>query len=213
MVNNKNNQKKTISLHKIAVNMNDFIDNTQEDVVKDMNLEAKVDKELLLHGCLRSEFTEAELQALRDEIYMLEQGNCSVLNGFWSTKRKKKKKKENPEIEPTPKFSIGDRVWVTEHLNVEGVPGVGEVRKVITEWTDLGEELNGYWEISYLLKNTRMSYSQDCVFATELEALTALAADFRKQAIAQASVLCRRMRALGMNITTKELVENLANFT
>ena len=70
-----------------------------------------------------------------------------------------------------------------------------------------------YWEISYLLKNTRVAYSQDCVFATELEALTALAADFRKQAIAQASVLCRRMRALGMNITTKELIENLAEFT
>ena len=110
-------------------------------------------------------------------------------------------------------FSVGDRVWVTSHLNVEGIPGVGEVRKIITEWTDLGEELNGYWEISYLLKNTRVAYSQDCVFATELEALTALAADFRKQAIAQASVLCRRMRALGMNITTKELIENLAEFT
>jgi hypothetical protein len=57
-----------------------------------------------------------------------------------------------------------------------------------------------------------MSYSEDCVFATELEALTALAADFRRNAIAQASVLCRRMRALGMNISTKELIENLAEF-
>ena len=193
--------------------MNDIFDNRHEDIVKDMNLEAKVDKELLLHGFLRSDFTETELQTLREGLSLLAQGDDSVLIGFWSTKRRKKKKKESPENEPNPLFSVGDRVWVTEHLNVEGIPGVGEVRKIITEWTDLGEELNGYWEISYLLKNTRVAYSQDCVFATELEALTALAADFRKQTIAQASVLCRRMRALGMNITTKELVENLADFT
>lgn len=200
-------------MQQLVIDMNDFFDNKHEDIVKDMNLEAKVDKELLLHGFLRSDFSMAELQSLRDGLYLFGQGDCSALDGFWSTKRKKKKKKESPENEPTPLFSVGDRVWVTSHLNVEGIPGVGEVRKIITEWTDLGEELNGYWEISYLLKNTRVAYSQDCVFATELEALTALAADFRKQAIAQASVLCRRMRALGMNITTKELIENLAEFT
>lgn len=192
--------------------MNDIFDYTQEDMVKDMNLEAKIDKELLLHGFLRTDFTQEELNALREEIDMLEEGNCSVLNGFWSSKKQREKKIESEDVEPTPKFAVGDRVWVTEHLNVEGIPGVGEVRKVITEWTDLGEELNGYWEISYLLKNSRMSYSEDCVFATELEALTALAAAFRRQTIAQASVLCRRMRALGMNISTKELVENLAAF-
>ncbi len=192
--------------------MDEKYDHTQDDMVKDLNLEAKIDKELFLHGFLRSDFTDDELKTLRDEIAMLQQGNCSVLNGFWSSKKGRKKKSESEDVEPIPKFAVGDRVWVTEHLNVEGIPGVGEVRKVITEWTDLGEELNGYWEVSYLLKNTRMSYSEDCVFATELEALTALAADFRRNAIAQASVLCRRMRALGMNISTKELIENLAEF-
>jgi hypothetical protein len=192
--------------------MDEKYDHTQDDMVKDLNLEAKIDKEFFLHGFLRSDFTDDELKTLRDEIAMLQQGNCSVLNGFWSSKKSRKKKSESEDVEPIPKFAVGDRVWVTEHLNVEGIPGVGEVRKVITEWTDLGEELNGYWEVSYLLKNTRMSYSEDCVFATELEALTALAADFRRNAIAQASVLCRRMRALGMNISTKELIENLAEF-
>ena len=39
--------------------MNDFFDNKHEDIVKDMNLEAKVDKELLLHGFLRSDFSMA----------------------------------------------------------------------------------------------------------------------------------------------------------
>ena len=192
--------------------MDEYNDSKQEGLVKDLNLEAKVDKDLLLHGKLRSDFTAEELDALREEIYMLSKGDCSVLNGFWSVPREKPKKIESPEVEPIPKFSVGDRIWVTEHLTVDGIPGVGEVRKVITEWTDLGEELNGYWEVSYLLKNSRMSFAEDKVFATELEALAALAADFRRQAIEKATMLCQRMRTLGMNITTKELVENLAQF-
>jgi len=48
--------------------------------------------------------------------------------------------------------------------------------------------------------------------ATELEALTAMATDFRKRVITQANAMCNRMRELGVDISTQELVENIANF-
>ena len=80
------------------------------------------------------------------------------------------------------------------------------------EWVDLGETLNGYWEISYQLKNMRTPFTEDAVYATEIEALVAMAADFRRGAIKQANTFCRKMRALGMNITTKELLANFTDF-
>ena len=99
--------------------MDEKYDHTQDDMVKDLNLEAKIDKELFLHGFLRSDFTDDELKTLRDEIAMLQQGNCSVLNGFWSSKKSRKKKSESEDVEPIPKFAVGDRVWVTETEGVE----------------------------------------------------------------------------------------------
>ena len=182
-----------------------------DDYVKDMNLEAKLDKELLMHGLLRRDFTDEELDNLRAELEALDSGNCSLFDDFWSQERKKVKTADPPDEEPTPRFSVGDRVWVTENLVANGIPGVGVVRKVEKEWIDLGEELQGYWEISYQLRNLRTPFTEEHVFSTELEALAALASDFRQKVIIQANEVCKRMRALGMNITTKELLDNIAN--
>ena len=184
----------------------------KEDNVKDLNLEARIDKELLLRGFRRRDFDEEELLTLKTELEALNNGNCSVLNGFWENHKDIPKTVDNPDVPPKPKFSVGDRVWVTENIAVNGIPGVGVVRKVETEWIDLGETLNGYWEIAYQLKNLRVPFTEDHVFATELEALAAMASDFRKNAIKQAATFCRRMRALGMNITTRELLENITDF-
>lgn len=183
-----------------------------EDTVKDLNLEARIDKELLLHGYRRRDFSEEELRALRIELDALQEGNCSVSNGFWETFGERSVLEERADVKPVPRFAVGERVWVTQHIAINGVPGVGTVRKVEMEWIDLGETLKGYWEVSYQLKNLRTSFSEECVFATELEALAAMAADFRRGAIKQANLLCRRMRAMGMNITTRELLENITDF-
>lgn len=181
------------------------------DIVRDMNLEASLEKNLLLHGVLRRDFTDEEIEQLRSELEALHEGGCSVLNGFWSTNREHEEHIEDPDSEPESLFSIGERVWVTENETVSGkVPGVGTVRKVEKEWVDLGDELKGYWEITYQLKNMRTPFTEGHVFATELEALAAMAASFRQQTIMRAKELCRRMRALGMNITTKELLDNIA---
>ena len=183
-----------------------------EEHVKDMNLEAKVEKDLLMHGFMRRDFKEEEISQLRSEIETLDSGNCSTSNGFWSLDHSFKSQKEDPDIEPKAKFSVGDRVWVTEHILENGIPGVGVVRKVEKEWIDLGDELNGYWEISYQLKNMRYPFTEDHLYATELEALVAMSANFRRRVIEEAGVLCRRMRALGMNIKPAEMIENIVNF-
>ncbi len=181
------------------------------DSVRDMNLEASLEKSLLLHGVLRRDFTEAEIAQLRSELEVLNEGGCSVLNGFWSTNHAPGEHNEDPDTEPESLFSIGERVWVTENEAVSGgIPGVGTVRKVEKEWIDLGDELKGYWEITYQLKNMRTPFTEGHVFATELEALAAMTSNFRQQTIMRAKELCRRMRALGMNITTKELLDNIA---
>lgn len=184
----------------------------REEKVKDLNFEARIDKELLLHGFRRRDFGEEDLQILKNELEALGQGNCSVLSEFWEMHQNRPRIVDNPDVPPTPKFSVGDRVWVTENIAVNGIPGVGVVRKVETEWIDLGETLNGYWEIAYHLKNLRVPFTEDHVFSTELEALSAMASDFRKNAIKQAAAFCKRMRALGMNITTRELLENITDF-
>lgn len=181
-----------------------------DDTVRDMNLEARLEKELMLHGFKRRDFTNVELAHLRAELEALQDGNCSILNGFWSEERVSQKADEDPGIEPEARFSVGDRVWVTENVAVNGIPGVGTVRKVEKEWIDLGDQLKGYWEITYYLRNMRTSYTENNVFSTELEALAAMASDFRKQSIGQAAEVCRRLRALGMSITTKELLTNIA---
>ena len=166
----------------------------REEKVKDLNFEARIDKELLLHGFRRRDFGEEDLQILKNELEALDQGNCSVLSEFWEMHQNRPRIVDNPDVPPTPKFSVGDRVWVE------------------TEWIDLGETLNGYWEIAYHLKNLRVPFTEDHVFSTELEALSAMASDFRKNAIKQAAAFCKRMRALGMNITTRELLENITDF-
>lgn len=192
------------------INENDF-NNEGNEVVKDLNLEAKIEKELLLHGCKRRDFTENQLDTLRVELDTLQDGSCSVMNGFWSNYHEPLDNKGNPDIEPEPKFNIGDRAWVTENGTGNGIPGVGVIRKIDKEWIDLGEELQGYWEITYFLKNLRTPYTEDHVFATELEALAAIAADFKRKTISQAAEICRKMREVGMNITTKELLENISS--
>ena len=152
---------------------------------------------------------EGELAYLKS--VLVEGESCHVSPGFWSEQEKKEKHVDTPDIEPKPLFAIGDRVWVTENVAVNGIPGVGVVRKVEKEWIDLGDELQGYWEITYQLRNLRTSFTENNVFASELEALAALAAAFKKQTIAQANEVCKRMRALGMNITTKELLDNVVS--
>lgn len=189
--------------------MTDFLDLELEDTVTDMNLEARLEKELLLHGYQRRDLTDAQIAYLRSAL-RASAGEASLDSAFWEDVASNVKQEETPAIEPQARFAVGDRVWVTESVSVNGVPGVGVVRKVEKEWIDLGEELRGYWEISYQLRNLRTTFTEDHVFASELEALAALAADFRKQAITQASEACKRMRALGMGITTKELLENVA---
>ena len=179
--------------------------------VTDMNLEARLEKELLLRGCQRRDFTEEQLQQLRDELEALKDGNCSLLGGFWADYEKKVKLADNPDCEPEPKFAVGQRVWVTGDVAVDGIPGVGYIRNVEKEWIDLGEELQGYWEITYQLRNMRTPITEEHVYATELEALAAMAADFRNQAIAQASEVCKHLRAIGMDISTKELLSNIAD--
>ena len=178
--------------------------------VTDMNLEARLEKEFLLHGYRRRDFTEEQIQQLRDELDALKDGNCSLLEGFWEEYGHMEKPMDNPDVEPEPKFSIGQRVWVTGDIAVNGIPGVGYVRNVEKEWIDLGEELQGYWEITYHLRNMRTPVTEEHVFSTELEALSAMASDFRKQAIAQASEVCKQLRAIGMDISTKELLSNIA---
>ena len=179
--------------------------------VTDMNLEARLEKELLLHGFRRRDFTEEQIQQLRDELDALKDGNCSLLEGFWEEYGIMEKPHNNPYSEPEPIFAIGQRVWVTGDVAVNGIPGVGYVRSVEKEWIDLGEELQGYWEITYQLRNMRTPISEEQVFATELEALAAIAADFRKQAVAQAAEVCKQLRAIGMDISTKELLTNIAD--
>lgn len=184
----------------------------KEERVIDMNLEAKVEKDLLMHGYMRRDFNDEQIEQLRSEIETLEDGECSLLHGFWSIERKPEPLNEDPDHAPKAKFMVGERVWVTEHILENGIPGVGIVRKVEKEWIDLEEELKGYWEITYQLKNMRVPFTEDHVFATELEALVSLSADFRRRVIEEAGVLCRRMRALGMNITPKEMIANIVNF-
>lgn len=179
--------------------------------VTDMNLEARLEKELLLHGRQRRDLTEEQLQQLRDELEALKDGTCSLLGGFWEENGNIDSPTDNPDFEPEPKFSVGQRVWVTGDVAVDGIPGVGYVRNVEKEWIDLGEELQGYWEITYQLRNMRTPITEEHVYATELEALAAMAADFRNQAIAQASEVCKHLRAIGMNISTKELLSNIAD--
>ena len=183
-----------------------------EERVKDMNLEAKVEKDLLMHGFMRRDFNDEQIEQLRTEIETLDDGDCSLLHGFWTVDRTPERQNEDPDHAPKAKFVVGERVWVTEHILENGIPGVGIVRKVDKEWIDLGEELKGYWEITYQLKNMRVPFTEDHVFATELEALVSLSADFRRRVIEEAGVLCRRMRALGMNITPMEMIENIVNF-
>ena len=48
--------------------MDEKYDHTQDDMVKDLNLEAKIDKELFLHGFLRSDFTDDELQSAKKNV-------------------------------------------------------------------------------------------------------------------------------------------------
>lgn len=186
------------------------MDFEKDDFVRDMNLEARLEKELLMHGFRRRDFSEEEISQLRSELDALQDGNCSLLNGFWSEDRGEVG--ENPpDVEPEARFSVGERVWVTENVAVNGIPGVGTVRKVEKEWIDLGDQLKGYWEITYYLRNMRTPYTEANVFATELEALSAMASDFRRQTIIQAAEVCRRLRLLGMSITTKELLTNIAD--
>ncbi len=185
---------------------------SMEERVKDMNLEAKVEKDLLMHGFMRRDFNDEQIEQLRTEIETLDDGDCSLLHGFWTVDRTPERQNEDPDHAPKAKFVVGERVWVTEHILENGIPGVGIVRKVDKEWIDLGEELKGYWEITYQLKNMRVPFTEDHVFATELEALVSLSADFRRRVIEEAGVLCRRMRALGMNITPMEMIENIVNF-
>ncbi len=183
-----------------------------EDEVRDLNLEARIDKELLLHGFRRRDFSEEELNGLRTRLDALTNDDTAVPEDFWRTHIERHNKPDKIDQKPTPRFDVGDRVWVTQHIAINGVPGVGYVRKVEMEWVDLGETLNGYWEISYQLKNMRTPFTEDAVYATEIEALVAMAADFRRGAIKQANTFCRKMRALGMNITTKELLANFTDF-
>ena len=183
-----------------------------EERVMDMNLEAKVEKDLLMHGYMRRDFNDEQIDQLRTEIETLEDGDCSLLHGFWTVDRTPERLNEDPNHPPKAQFVVRERVWVTEHILENGIPGVGVVRKVDKEWIDLGEELKGYWEITYQLKNMRVPFTEDHVFATELEALVSLSADFRRRVIEEAGVLCRRMRALGMNITPMEMIENIVNF-
>ena len=183
-----------------------------EDEVRDLNLEARIDKELLLHGFRRRDFSEEELNVLRTRLDALTNVDTAVPEDFWRTHIERHNKPDKIDQKPTPRFDVGDRVWVTQHIAINGVPGVGYVRKVEMEWVDLGETLNGYWEISYQLKNMRTPFTEDAVYATEIEALVAMAADFRRGAIKQANTFCRKMRALGMNITTKELLANFTDF-
>jgi hypothetical protein len=192
--------------------MNDYTSNTQDNQVRDLNLEARMEKEFLIHGYQRRDFTPEQQQQLRAELIALDEGGCSVMNGFWSQDFTPLRNYDDPDNPPTPLFNVGERVWITEHISVNGVPGVGVVRKVEMEWIDLGEELNGYWEITYQLRNLRTSFTEDHVFATEVEALTAMASDFRKRVISQAGAMCRRMRALGMNITVRELIDSVGEF-
>ncbi|MBO4850637.1 MAG: hypothetical protein J5529_07000 [Prevotella sp.] len=189
-----------------------MINDKNEDVVMNLNLEASIDKELLLHGFRRRDFSEEELQQLRTVLETHGEDSSSFLDDFWRVYGVREKRMESADQKPTPRFAVGDRVWVTQRIAINGVPGVGYVRKVETEWVDLGETLNGYWEVSYQLKNMRTPFTEDSVYATEIEALVAMAADFRRGAIKQANVFCRRMRSLGMNITTKELLANFTDF-
>ncbi len=183
-----------------------------EDEVRDLNLEARIDKELLLHGFRRRDFSEEELNVLRTRLDALTNVETAMPEDFWRTHIERHNKPDKIDQKPTPRFDVGDRVWVTQHIAINGVPGVCYVRKVEMEWVDLGETLNGYWEISYQLKNMRTPFTEDAVYATEIEALVAMAADFRRGAIKQANTFCRKMRALGMNITTKELLANFTDF-
>ncbi len=185
---------------------------TNDQQVRDMNLEARMEKEFFMHGFQRRCFDQQQQELLRKELATLQDGDCSVMNDFWSVEHDCVRNYDDPDNEPNPLFSPGDRVWVTEHLSVNGIPGVGFVRSVETEWIDLGEELSGYWEITYRLRNLRTTFTEDHVFATELEALTALATDFRKRMILQVNTICNRMRELGMNISTKEFIDNIGDF-
>lgn len=192
--------------------MTEYNPQQQENQVRDMNLEARMEKEFFLHGLQRRDFTQQQQEVLRTELMTLQEGGCSVMTDFWTSEHTPERNYDDPDNQPEPLFSPGERVWVTEHISINGVPGVGIVRSVETEWIDLGEELNGYWEITYRLRNLRTLFTEDHVFATELEALTAMATSFRKRVITQANAMCNRMRELGMDISTKELVENIANF-
>ena len=178
--------------------MTDFYPQQSENQVKDMNLEARMEKEFFLHGLQRRDFNQEQQEILRSELATLQEGGCSVMSDFWTAELSPQRNYEDPDNEPEPLFSPGDRVWVTEHISINGVPGVGVVRSVE--------------EITYRLRNLRTTFNEDHVFATELEALTAMATDFRKRVITQANAMCNRMRELGVDISTQELVENIANF-
>ena len=101
-----------------------------EDEVRDLNLEARIDKELLLHGFRRRDFSEEELNVLRTRLDALTNVETAVPEDFWRTHIERHNKPDKIDQKPTPRFDVGDRVWVTQHIAINGVPGVGYGRKV-----------------------------------------------------------------------------------
>ena len=99
--------------------MAEFLDLELEESVTDMNLEARLEKELLLHGCQRRDMSENDLAYLRSVLENSDQ-NAVIPLDFWAELDNKVKKIETPDVEPDARFQIGERVWVTENVVVNG---------------------------------------------------------------------------------------------
>ena len=88
--------------------MADFNPQQQENQVKDMNLEARMEKEFFLHGLQRRDFTNEQQEALRSELATLQEGGCSVMSDFWTSDRSPQRNYDDPDNELEPLFSPGD---------------------------------------------------------------------------------------------------------
>ena len=63
--------------------MAEFMDLELEESVTDMNLEARLEKELLLHGCLRRDLTESQLTYLRSALANKDAEKVDISPDFW----------------------------------------------------------------------------------------------------------------------------------
>ena len=88
--------------------MAEFMDLELEESVTDMNLEARLEKELLLHGCLRRDLTESQLTYLRSALASKDAEKVDISPDFWRQLTQKEKIVESPDVAPEARFAIDE---------------------------------------------------------------------------------------------------------